>query len=262
VITVSELVAHLDERVPCSWAYDWDRVGLLAGSGEWQVRRIFAAVDPSRDTLARAQDAGANVLLTHHPAFLDPLDAVVSGKGSPGLVFEALRLGIALVNCHTNMDRAPEGADALPDVLGLEMAGPLEPQGDDVLRPRMGRICPAPEESTLGTLASVVAARLGVRPRVWGPRDALVRRVAVAPGSGRSLVAAAMAAGCEALLTGELRYHEAHDALEAGLLVIEAGHDATERPLTRALAAIASSAPGLAADAVVVDDAPYPWWIS
>lgn len=260
--TVADLVAHLDEHVRFAWAYDWDRVGLLTGSGQWPVERVLVAVDPSLGALARAADAGASVLLTHHPAFLEPLESVVPGPSGPGIVFEAVRRGIALVNCHTNMDRAAPGADALPALLGLEMLGPLEPPGDDVLRPRMGRICPAPAGATLASLASLVGERLGVRPRVWGAAASPVNRIAIAPGSGRSLVAAALAASCDTLVTGELRYHEAREALEAGLRVIEAGHDATERPLTRALALIASGTPGLPSDAVIVDDRAYLWWIA
>jgi dinuclear metal center YbgI/SA1388 family protein len=259
VTTVGELVAFLDERVPLRWAAEWDRVGLRAGDASWEVERILVAVDPTRGAVDRAVAAGASVLLTHHPAFLDPLEVVTAGPDASGLVFEALRRGVALVNCHTNMDRAPEGADALPTLLGLAMTGPLEPQGESAT-PRSGRICAAPEGATLASLAALVGERLGVRPTVWGPADAPLRRVAVAPGSGRSFTGAARAEGCDAMLTGELRYHEALAALEAGLLVIEAGHDATEWPLTRALAQIARATPGLAADAVLVDAKPYPWW--
>jgi putative NIF3 family GTP cyclohydrolase 1 type 2 len=107
-----------------------------------------------------------------------------------------------------------------------------------------------------------VAGVLGVRTRTWGDPTTPVTRIAVAPGSGRSFLPAAVAAGCDALVTGELRYHEALDALQSGLTLIEAGHDATERPLTAELARIASEAPGLGSGAVIVEDAPFPWWIA
>jgi dinuclear metal center YbgI/SA1388 family protein len=262
VITVSELVTHLDWHTPFAWAEEWDRVGLLAGSGDWPVARVFVSLDASLSSLERARAAGATVLLTHHPAFLEPLTSVTPGTTGGGVAFEAVRSGVALVNCHTNLDRAPEGADALPSLLGLEMTGPLEPVSDDPARPRMGRICVAPANMTLKMLAALVGQRLGVRPRVWGAPDTLLSRIAVAPGSGRSLLPAAAACGCDAVLTGELRYHDAHAALEAGLFVIEAGHDATEWPLTRALAGIAEMMPGLVNGSVIVDDVAGPSWIA
>jgi dinuclear metal center YbgI/SA1388 family protein len=260
--TVGELVAFIDQQVPFSWAFDWDRVGLLAGDPSWAVERVYAAVDPSLTSLERAREAGAHVLLTHHPAFLEPLGSVVARSAGGRVVFEALRLGIALVNCHTNMDRAPQGADALPLLLGLEMLSPLEPENEHGAA-RAGRICRgASTPRTLADLSSHVGDVLGVRTRTWGDPGSPATRIAVAPGSGRSFVPAALASGCDTLVTGELRYHEALEALQAGLAVIEAGHDATERPLTAALAKIASEAPSLSEAAVVVEDAPYPWWIA
>lgn len=257
--TVGDLVSYLDRRLPFSWAEDWDRVGLLAGDPSVEITRVFVSLDPTVSALRRALDAGANVLLTHHPSILDPLTEVVAGNPEGAVVFEAVAAGVALVNCHTNLDRAPEGAGALADALGLESAGPLEGPHEDASFPRAGRVLVTPPGSTLLTIAELVRDRLGVRPRIWGDPQSVVMRIGIAPGSGRSLVDAARTAGCEALLTGELRYHGALAALESGLLVIEAGHDATEWPLTEVLAGIAAEMPGLSAERVEFDR-PRPSW--
>lgn len=269
--TVAALLAHLDDRLPFAWAASWDRVGLLAGDPADPVGRVLVSLDPTQAALERAVEMGASVLLTHHPAFLDPLEAVVAGPGTAGVAYRATRLGIALIACHTNLDRSPEGADALPAELGLAIRGPLERAGggslggepsDGVVTPPAGRLCEVPAASTVGTLAALVGARLGVRTRVWGAADRPVGLAALAPGSGRSLVADAIGAGADVLVTGELRYHEASEALQAGLAIIEAGHDATEWPLTRALAAIVSQMPDLNENDVVFDRIDHPWWIA
>ena len=260
MITVAGLCAHLDATIPFAWAAPWDRVGLLVGNGEVAVTRVLVSLDPTPDALDRAEHAGANVLVTHHPAFLDPLDSVVAAAGAAGVAYEAARRGIALIACHTNLDRAPGGADALPTVLGLEIVGPLEASeavGDGV--PLAGRLCEPGDARTLGALATLVGTRLGVGTRVWGDPSTPVTLVALAPGSGRSLVDFALAAGADALVTGELRYHVAHDALQRGLPIIEAGHDATEWPLTGALARIVERTPGLDPHDVVTDSISYPW---
>jgi putative NIF3 family GTP cyclohydrolase 1 type 2 len=125
---------------------------------------------------------------------------------------------------------------------------------------RMGRVCAAPSGATLGSVAGLVAGKLGVRATAWGDAHSEVRRIGVAPGSGRSLVADAIRCGCDTLVTGELRYHEALDAVSSGLTIIEGGHDATEWPLTRALARIAAATPGLDASHVLVDEPETNWW--
>ncbi|HEY5517215.1 MAG TPA: Nif3-like dinuclear metal center hexameric protein [Coriobacteriia bacterium] len=260
MIKVAALVAHLDAAIPFAWAAPWDRVGLLVGDGDAEVTRVLVSLDPTPEALDRAVAVGANVLVTHHPAFLDALDTVVAAPGAAGVAFEAARRGIALIACHTNLDRSPEGGDALPTVLGLEIVGPLEvAETPDDGTPLAGRLCEPGEARTLGALATLVGARLGVGTRVWGEPSSTVTLVGLAPGSGRSLVDFALAAGADALVTGELRYHVAHDALQRGLCVIEAGHDATEWPLTGALARIVERAPGLDPHDVITDDISFPW---
>jgi putative NIF3 family GTP cyclohydrolase 1 type 2 len=124
----------------------------------------------------------------------------------------------------------------------------------------MGRICEVPGGASLTSLAESVSARLGVAVRVWGQPTSPLRAVALAPGSGRSLLADALTAGCDAIVTGELRYHESLDAAASGLAVVEAGHDATEWPLTRSLARIARETPGIAEDAIIQDEPTNHWW--
>jgi dinuclear metal center YbgI/SA1388 family protein len=363
VTTVSELVAHLDDAIPFQWAEPWDRVGLLVGDPTVEVSGVLVSLDSSQDALTRAFESGANVVLTHHPVMLEPMERLVATGGGSDVAVRALSGGVSLIACHTNLDRAPAGADALADLLGLRIIAPLESgrqpvsvvtvyvpasalervrssmaaagagrigeyrecsfqvagrggfvpgagthpaSGSPGVRAevdevrlemvcprsrvdavtvavraahpyeeplivvaegemargaaRLGRLCEAPAATTLGPLATLVGERLGVRPTVWGAPDTAVGTIATAPGSGRSFVADATLAGADAFVTGELRYHEAREAAEAGLCVIEAGHDATEWPLTRVLAKIAAAAPGLAAGAVVLDRVEYPWW--
>jgi len=63
-----------------------------------------------------------------------------------------------------------------------------------------------------------------------------VERVAVCGGSGASLIEAAGAAGADVFVTGDVRYHDAQRAIASGLVVIDAGHDATELPGVAGLA--------------------------
>lgn len=66
--------------------------------------------------------------------------------------------------------------------------------------------------------------RLGALP------DVAPRRVAVSPGAGESRIAAAAAAGCDVLVSGDISHHRVVEANDRGLSVIDPGHAATERP--------------------------------
>lgn len=64
--------------------------------------------------------------------------------------------------------------------------------------------------------------------RFAGDPDREVRRVAVVGGAGDSHIGAALAAGADVYVTGDLRHHVTLDAVEQGLALIDAGHHATE----------------------------------
>ncbi|MHB1340300.1 MAG: Nif3-like dinuclear metal center hexameric protein [Coriobacteriia bacterium] len=122
---------------------------------------------------------------------------------------------------------------------------------------RLGRVCDA-STMTLAALAAQVGERLGVQPRVWGDPGREVSRVAVANGSGSSLLGAALASGADVMVTGEVRYHGALDATASGLAIIEAGHDATEWPLVSVLADVVAQVMG--DGPVVRAKADVGWW--
>jgi dinuclear metal center YbgI/SA1388 family protein len=99
---------------------------------------------------------------------------------------------------------------------------------DDVLtRTGLGRSGTTPAPTTPGALAEQVAGVFELSACNWsGDAARQVRRVAMVPGSGRSLMSDA--AGQDVFITGDLGYHEAERAAEMGLAVINAPHGELE----------------------------------
>jgi dinuclear metal center YbgI/SA1388 family protein len=100
----------------------------------------------------------------------------------------------------------------------------------------LGRLGALPEPVPLAQLAADVAALVGLpSPRYAGDGARRVRCVACLPGSGGAALtgglAAALAAVADVLVTGDVKYHEAREALDAGLALVDAPHDLTEEEL-------------------------------
>lgn len=124
---------------------------------------------------------------------------------------------------------------------------------------RLGRVCAIPP-ATLASLAEQVASKLDCAPRVWGDPSASVSRVATASGSAGSLIPDALAANADVLIAGEVRYHDALDAVARHLCVIETGHDVSEWPLVHVLADAIRSTSGLSRARVTVGRPERKWW--
>lgn len=60
--------------------------------------------------------------------------------------------------------------------------------------------------------------------RVFGSKEKKVRRIAICPGSGKSVIDEAVSKGADVLVTGDIGHHEGIDAVSQGLAVIDAGH--------------------------------------
>jgi len=125
---------------------------------------------------------------------------------------------------------------------------------------RLGRLAKLEEPTTVEALARRVADTFGCTPRVWGDCTQEVFKLATATGSGGSLLGSAIAGGADAILLGEVRYHDALDAAASGLAVIEAGHDVTEWPLVPVLAEAVAATPGIDAKFINVDEPRRGWW--
>lgn len=128
----------------------------------------------------------------------------------------------------------------------------------------LGRVGELVEPCTLAQLAHNCAELLHASSvRTVGDPSRAVRRVAVVGGSGAEALAAAGEAGADALVTGDVRYHQARQAHLAGLGVVDAGHWATEAFSLEILAGIlrtAAAGRGMSVR-VVVEPGEDPFWV-
>jgi len=94
----------------------------------------------------------------------------------------------------------------------------------------LGRVGRLSDYRTLAQLADNVKEALHARAiHVAGDPGTVVETVGVCTGSGGGLIDAVAAAGCQAFVTGELKYHEVQDLAARGIGVILGGHYPTER---------------------------------
>ncbi|MDR3052084.1 MAG: Nif3-like dinuclear metal center hexameric protein [Oscillospiraceae bacterium] len=224
---VSDVLVVLQAMAPFETAMDFDNVGLLIGDPDRPVDAVLVALDATPAAVRAARQAGAQLLLTHHPVLLAPRKDLRTDDPEGALLHRIIREDLCLAAMHTNWDAAAGGVnDALLAALGFDTAA-----ADGMLR-----AADLPTPMPLTDLAARVERRLGDAVRCCAASDAPVSRLAVCGGAGGNLWPQAKALGADCLLVGECRYHHALDAVSMGLHVLEAGHWATEQPGALALA--------------------------
>lgn len=130
-VRLRDVTGLLEEWYDPRWAESWDKVGLVCGHPEQEVRRILLAVDPSPSVVGEALDWGADLVLVHHPLLLTPVSSVAATTPKGRVVHDLLRAGAALFTAHTNADAPPDGVnDALARAVGVEDPAVVLPDRD------------------------------------------------------------------------------------------------------------------------------------
>lgn len=229
---LDELVGYLDEYLRLDEIPDYPRAynGLqVENSGK--VTRVATAVDASEATILEAVRRGCDLLLVHHGLFWDG-EQRVTGRRYRRLrpLFEA---DVAVYAAHLPLDLHPEVGNNV--VLARELGITLEGEFGSYQGVAIG------VWGTLELSREALAARLdetlGGRVHLIPGGGERIVRVGVLTGAGGSTIGDALAAGLDALVTGEGAHHTYFDAMEGGLNVYYGGHYATETWGVRALGA-------------------------
>ena len=224
-----EIVQVIEAAYPREAAPDFDNVGLLAGRTEKEVKRVYIALDATDAVIDRAIEAGADMLITHHPLIFSPLKKVTDEDFVSRRVVKLIQNDISYYAMHTNYDVLGM-AELAEKILGIRNTEVLDITMEKDGKPEgIGRIGELEKPMTLEECCVYVKHKLNLGSlKVFGDMQAEVSRLAISPGSGKTAIAAAIAKGADVLVTGDIGHHDGLDAVEQGLSVIDAGHYGTE----------------------------------
>ena len=75
-VTVSDIAGLVELIAPQSLAEKWDNVGLQVGHPDWNVRKVWIALDPLKRVIEQACRNKVDMLVTHHPLLFKPLQTI------------------------------------------------------------------------------------------------------------------------------------------------------------------------------------------
>lgn len=205
----------------CPQAFkDYGPNGLQV-EGRHEVRRIASGVTASLAFIDAAIAAGADTLLVHHGLFWRGQDGRLTGWLKQR-VKRLLEHDINLFAYHLPLDAHAEYGNNAQFGARLGLVADAR-FGDQ----NLGFIGPA--ACTLDALAATVERELQRAPLVLPGDGRELRRVAWCTGGAQGFFEAALAAGADAFLSGEVSEPLAHLARETGVAYLACGHHASER---------------------------------
>ncbi len=221
-VSRQELDAHLRSLLSPHLFKDYGPNGLQVEGGG-HIRKIVSGVTASLSLIEAARAAGADALIVHHGLFFKGVD--YQPVGWMGKRIRTLIQGdLNLWAYHLPLDAHPQlGNNAqLGQKLGLTPVGQFGEQN-------LGLIGHTPQALPLLQWVAQLEQLLQRQATVVGEAQKPVKKIAWCTGGAQSYFQAAIDAGADVFLTGEISEYCAHMAHETGVAYIAAGHHATER---------------------------------
>ena len=211
---INKVVDALEQYAPLPLQEGYDNAGLQVGLTETvEVSGALLCLDVTEQVVDEAIEKGCNLIVSHHPLIFRKLARISDENYVQRTVRKAIKNDIAIVSMHTNMDAATGGVNfKIAEKLGLKnlkfFAGEKEVDGVKGGEGVIGEVSEtdgwAADDLVLllrdkFAVESVQCNQLLRRP---------IRRVALCGGAGSFLLDAAIQAGADAFITGEMHYHE------------------------------------------------------
>ncbi len=225
---ISEIIKKIEESYPISLALDWDNPGLICGHFDREVDTVLIALDPDDTNINKAIAHGAGLIISHHPLIFSAVKKINDKEAHGKKILKLIENGVASYAMHTNFDIAHDGmGDSVAKRLGIINTHPLETTYQDengeagigfVGELNLGNGLSAKE------LAKEIKNTFGLSYTWYYDAGKPIKKIAVCPGSGKSMFKQVLISGADAFITGDTGHHDGLDLKDAGITLIDAGH--------------------------------------
>ena len=208
---VGKIYSILNDLSPFELQEEWDNSGLLVGSYNDEVKRIYLSLDLDLELVEKIESN--SLVITHHPLIFKGLKQLDFTKYPANIIQKMIKKDLTLICMHTNFDKTHLNRYVVRDILGYDVIS-----CEDYL-------CYFEVNENFDDFSKKVQDRLNLLHLKTVKCAEFVKKAAITTGAGAQMMAKIQA---DCFLTGDLKYHEAFEAKQNGLSLIDIGHFESE----------------------------------
>lgn len=230
ILKVKDIIGNLEKKYPKVNAENWDNVGLIVGKLNQEVRKVQLSLDATDKAIENAIKNGAELIITHHPMIFKPVKTITTMDNLGRKIIKLIENNKSLYAMHTNLDSSKDGLnDYILNLLEVENSKVIDVNEFDN-EVGIGRLYTLSKEMNIDEYATFVKNSLKIKNiRIISEnREKIIKKVALINGSGMSYWRKVKSLGADLFITGDIGYHDALDAKEAGINVFDIGHFESE----------------------------------
>lgn len=236
---ISAIINAIEAYANPSLQEPWDNTGLQVGRPSAVCEGVLFCLDVTPAIVEEAIALCCNLIVSHHPLFFKPVKRLTGATLVEDTAMLAIEAGVAIYSTHTAADSTRGGVSYLmAERLGVRPDGALEPKAEDPAE-GLGVIGELPDdglspEEFVEMVKQVFGCKALRASKFEFGAEGRIRRVAMCGGAGGDMIRLALAAGAQAYVTADVRYHDFVDYRDR-ILLIDAGHNETEAPIKERL---------------------------
>ncbi len=208
---LEKLFEILDKLSPFELQEEWDNSGLILGNLDAVFENIYVGIDVDFELLEEILEN--SVLIVHHPIIFRGLKKLDFNSYPSNLIQKAIQKNISIIAMHTNYDKTHLNRYVLEEVLGFKVN-----ECDEYL-------CSFDVNLSFDEFSKKVTKTLGLSCIKTVCSHKEIKTASICTGSGASMLSSLKT---DCLLTGDIKYHEALEAKENKISLIEIGHYESE----------------------------------
>lgn len=226
---IEDLIKKIEDKFPRKNAEYWDNVGLLLGEKKSELKGVVISLDVDYNSIKKAVKEGANLIISHHPFFFKGLKRINFDTVEGEKIRELIKNDINVYSLHTNIDATSGGLnDYLLEKIGVSKSKVLKEGNEKEVG--IGRYYKLSEEVSIKEYLAKLKKNLELESLIfYGDENKKCKKIAFVNGSGADFWNQAKFICCDLLITGDVKYHTAFDAVESGLNLVDLGHYESEK---------------------------------
>ncbi len=209
---IKQIYDFLNELSPFSLQEEWDNSGLLVGDFDLDVNSIYLSLDIDSDLIENIEEN--SLIITHHPLIFKGIKKIDYSSYPTNLIYKMIQKNISLIAMHTNFDKTHLNRYVASDILGYDVISSDE------------FVCYFRANSSLEEICINVKKNLKIEHLRVTIAKKYIKDCAITTGSGGDLIGKIDA---DCFLSGDFKYHQALEARENGLSLVDINHFESER---------------------------------
>lgn len=225
----NDIINLLNQELKVKQQENWDNSGLQIGNFNGDIKKIMLILDLDKEAVRYAIDKKIDLIITHHPFIFNNIKSIDYNTYDGKLIRDLIINNINVYSMHTSLDMAEYGVN-------YELACKLGLKSFDILH-----IINENDGSGYGGIANIkpiniieyanyvkTSLNCNAIKLFCDNEKRIIKKIAFCGGSGSEFILDAINNGVDLYITGDIKYHQAQDALKNNLYIIDAGHYYTE----------------------------------